>query len=407
MRRLRLLHQLVPLVLLAVLIPLSAARSAAMSLRPTLTASAFTPALTMVPSDDGTAMYIDAGGVSAPGTMFVNIGIGPGHNKGSWTMSYSETLDLYVTTAAGFTPGIDTSSELNITTTLGLATPPLQFMRAFVRHDSPTQVTAPDGNLGLSLISADTLPADSYIAIVPSYAPPGAPPSGYQIVGATYSVRASGSLLQSERPMSLRMAYSSQQLGGIDPHTLQIAVWDPLGRRWDILGGELQSDPSRQQVAVTTVRFGSYALVSGPAWSDSFADLEGLDLAASSGVTLGLVDDELALVPEMPTGSGTAVSRTISAGAAANWGTATYSARVPLGAQLAVDILSADGGLLLADIPSGADISSIDVLAHPSVRLRARMAAAPSGARPGLFGWGVSWQGADERSRIYLPALAR
>jgi hypothetical protein len=373
----------------------------------TATASAaFAPALTLVPSEDGTSLYIDAGGVMQPGdTLFVNLGIGPGHNKGSWTMNYSETLDLYVTTAAGFTPGVDTSSELNITTTLGLETAPVEFSRAFVRHDAPAQITSPDGRLALSLISAGTLPADTYIAVAPSYAAPAPPPEGYRIVGGAYSVRAPGSLPTADLPMSLRLTVAPQTLGDIDPQTLVLAVWDPDGRRWEILGGDLLTDLPTRAVAATTRRFGTYALMSGPAWRDSFADLEGLDQGASSGVTLGLITNELALVPE-PGVAGSAVSRLISADPA-RWGAVTYSAAVPPGARLAVDLLAADGSVLLADVASGASLAGIDARAHQGVRLRARLSAGPGGERPGLFSWGITWQSAERRQRLFLPLLTR
>jgi hypothetical protein len=372
-------------------------------------AATFTPTLTLVPSEDGTSLYIDAGGVRPFGdTLFVNLGIGPGHNKGSWTMSFSETVDLYVTTAAGFTPGINTSSELHITTTLGLATAPVEFSRAFVHHDTPTQITSPNGALALSLITAGTLPADTYIAIVPSYAAPAPPPPGYQMVGETYSVRAPGSLPTADLPMSLRMTVSPQLLGALDPQTLVIAVWNGQPGKngsWEILGGELLTDLASRAVAATTRRFGTFALMSGPAWSDSFADLEGLDLPTSSGVTLGLVNDELALVPE-PEADGVAVSRLINA-SPTTWGTLSYSAIVPPESQLAVDLLSADGSLLLEDVTSGTSLASIDGQVHPNVRLRVRLTAGPLGERPALLGWGITWQSAESRRQLFLPLIVR
>lgn len=368
--------------------------------------AAFAPALSLVPSEDGTALYIDAGRIRAPGdTLFVNIGIGPGHNKGSWTMSFSNTLDLYVTTAAGFTPGVDTSSELHITTTLGLETALVEFSRAFVRHDAPAQLTSPDGTLTLSLISSGTLPADTYIAIVPSYATPAPPPTGYRIVGETYSVRAPGSLPIADLPMSLRLAVAPVLLGSIDPQTLVLAVWDVVSRRWEILGGDLLTDQAGHAVTATTRRFGTYAVMSGPAWRDSFADLEGLDLPTSSGVTLGLVDDELALVPE-PGATASAVSRLISASPAA-WDTLSYSATVPLGASLTVDVLADNGSVLLENVASGVSLKDIDPKAYKDVRLRARLTAGPRGERPGLFSWSVTWQGAADREQVFLPLIRR
>jgi hypothetical protein len=238
---------------------------------------------------------------------------------------------------------------------------------------------------------------------VPSYATPAAPPPEFQIVGETYSVRAPGSLPTSDLPMSLRLAVAPQILGSIDPQTLVLAVYDPGG--WQVLGGDLLTERASYSVTTTTRRFGIYALMSGSIWRDSFADLEGLDESASSGVTVGLVNDELALVPE-PGASGSAVSRLILSKPAA-WGTLTYSATVPIGAQFAVDLLSADGSVLLQDVASGTNLTQIDAQTHPSVRLRTRLTPGPDGERPGLFNWGISWTSAASREQVYLPLVQR
>ncbi len=366
----------------------------------------FAPVLNLIPAEDGTALYVEAGGVTRPGgTVFVNLGIGPGHDKGSWTMSYSQTLDLYASTVAGFTPGVSTAGEMHITTTLGLETAPVVFSRDFVRSDRPVQLDSPDGRLRLGLINPATLPADGYIAMVPSYAPPAPPPAGYRIVGDTYSVRASGSLLVTDRPMALSLGYTPEQLGSLDPHTLEVVVWDPAGRRWEPLGGVFLADGDNPRVASDTRRFGAYTLMSGPAWRDHFGDLEGLDPAMSSEVDLGVIAGDPALVPT--TGQGVAVSRQITATEARRWGSLSYEAVVPPGARLAIDLLSADGRLLAEDLVSGADLTTITTEEHPALRLRARLTTAPDGARPGLVTWRLTWQGTADRQGLYLPVVAR
>lgn len=80
---------------------------------------------------------------------------------------------------------------------------------------------------------------------------------------------------------------------------------------------------------------------------------------------------------------------------------------MPTGAQLFIDLLSADGSVLLEDVASGASLASVDARLHQAVRLRARLSAGAGGARPGLFSWGITWQGATSRTQVFLPLIAR
>lgn len=223
-----------------------------------LQTAGFTPFLEVVPSQDGTELLISAGGVAqVGGTAFLNLEDGPGHDRGGWTMPYSGTLQAYVAMATGFTPSVDTFGQMNITTTLGLATEQVAFARAHVLPSVIEQVAVDD--MQLSLISPDTLATEAYIAAVRSYAPPGPPPVGHRLVGSAYTTRASGARVASDKPMSLRLAYNEGTLAGADPNSLAIFAWDIATTTWVNLGGQLFVD--QQYVTVTTSNFTTFALM--------------------------------------------------------------------------------------------------------------------------------------------------
>lgn len=218
----------------------------------------FAPFLDVVPLQDGTGLFISAGGVGElGGTVFANIGIGPGHYKGSTSMVYSGTV--YIATIGDFTPNTGASGPLSITTTLGLNSGEVDFNRAYVPASTIQTISSIDGNLQLSVVSTDTMIYDTYIAVVPGFAPPGPPPQGHRLVGSVYSVRAAGTLLTTPEPMSLRIYYNNTILAGADPHTLAILAWDAFNQRWNNLGGTLFS--TQQYLSVATSRFTTYALM--------------------------------------------------------------------------------------------------------------------------------------------------
>ncbi|HDQ74106.1 MAG TPA: hypothetical protein ENN19_18730, partial [Chloroflexi bacterium] len=116
--------------------------------------SGLAPFLDIVPSQDGTELFISASGVGElSGAVFVNVGVGPGHDKDSWTMTYSSTVQSYVATATGFTPHTGTSGPLNITTTQGLDSGVVDFNRAYVPASTVETVSSIDGNLDLSIVN--------------------------------------------------------------------------------------------------------------------------------------------------------------------------------------------------------------------------------------------------------------
>ena len=372
-------------------------------------AGTLAPFLYLVPSQDGTELFISAGGVGElEGTVFVNVGIGPGHDKGSYTMPYSDTEQSHVATAIGFTPYTSASGPINITTTLGLDSGVVDFYRPYVPASTIQSINSIDGNLELKLVNTDTITYDTYVAVVPSYGPPGPVPAGHSFVGSVYSARAAGVLLTTDRPMSLRLYYDETTLAGADPHTLAIFAWDAYHERWDHLGGRLLYDQKR--VSVATVRFTTYALMSTPTWRDEFDDFNGLNFPDEvNNVTLGGTLENRTLVLLDPETSGSAVSKPItSTSGFAGWGSLTFTRTVdPPTTTLTVDVLSLDGTELLTDVVSGVSLTSLDPAQHPALKLRANLSSTMAGETPALYQWQLACQVQVEGHEVYLPLVLK
>ena len=365
--------------------------------------SGLAPFLDIVPGLDGTELFISAGGVGElGGRVFANVGIGPGSHERSYTMVYSDTVQSYIAAAVGFTPGMNASAPLNITTTTGLDTGIAEFNRAYVPASTTQTIRSMDGNLELKLVSADTITYDTYVAVVPSFAPPGPAPLGHRLIGSAYSVRAAGALLATDRPMNLRLYYNATLLGGPDSHTLAIFAWDAAHERWDRLGGRLFFD--RRYLSVATRRFTTYALMAAPTWRDDFDDFGGLDAAEIDNVTLGGTLEDGALILAATPGSGTAISRPVTPTMPIDsWGRLIFAGRVdPPTTTLRVDVLGADGAELLTDVASGASLAVIDPVEHAGLRLRVTLSSTAEGETPALNEWELTWR---VGKRVYLPLI--
>lgn len=363
--------------------------------------SAFAPFLDIVPSQDGTDLFISAGGVGElDGTVFANIGIGPGADKGSWMMTPSEADQAYVATATGFTPNTDISGQINITTTLNQATEDVDYTRAHVLPPTPEDIFVEE--LRLSLVNTNTIATEAYIAVVRSYGPPGPAPAGHGFVGGTYSVRASGALTVTDKPMNLRLYYDSNTLTGADPHTLAIFSWDAHNERWDELGGWLFQDmPGGDYLSVTTHRFTTYALMTTPAWCDDFWNSKGL--SAMSDVTVG--SSEVKLSSDKTSGWATSnpITPTIPFD---TWHSLTFACTVdPPTTTLTVDVLSLDGTKLLADVTSGVSLADLDPAQYPTLKLRATLSSTVTGKTPTLDAWQLTWQ--VKEHKVYLPVVLK
>jgi hypothetical protein len=385
---------------------------------PIVTNSSFAPFLDVVPSSDGTALFINAGTDEVGGTVFANVSIGGGHDKG-WTMVYSDSVDAYLTTATGFTPGTGQDGSMSITTTLGLDTGITDFNRVYV--PAPSTIIVPHDifveDLKLSLVSTGTLSSAAYIAAVRSYAPPGPAPLGHQFVGSAYSIRASGALLTSNKSMSLSISFNETSLAGVDPHTLAIFTWDAFHKQWDHeLAGTLfydplhPNDPSRNFISTKILTFTTYALIATPVWYDDFDEYTGLDFTQFDNIDWA--PGSLALAGTATNGS--AVSQPITPTVPiTSWGSLVFIPTVdPPTTTLTVDILSLDGSEVLTDVASGTDLAGlIDPALYPSLRLRVNMNSTVAGETPTLEMWQLSWQPDDnpspEQKRIYLPVVFR
>jgi hypothetical protein len=371
--------------------------------------SSLSPFLDIVPSQDGTSLFVRAGNVGQlAGIVFANVDIGPGHKKRGYTMIYSDTVQNYMATAVDFTPQQSTFGSLSITTTLGLDTGMVEFNRAYVPASTSQTIDAADGNLQLSLVSTDTINFNTYIVIVPSYAPPGLPPPGHHLIGRSYSIRAAGALLETDKPMSLRLYYNDITLAGADPHTLAIFAWDAFNKEWINLGGRLIY--GQQYLAVATSRFTTYALMATSTWRDEFDDISfsGLNYPAEvSNITLGGTAENRTLILASTPGNGYAVSKPITPTSAINnWVSLTFSHNAaPPTTTLTVDVLSLDGTKLMTNVTSGVSLAGLDPAQYPALKLQVNLGSTVAGQTAALDNWQVTWQ--PKGQKVYLPILLK
>jgi hypothetical protein len=367
------------------------------------------PFLNVVPSTDGTSLFISASGTGQlGGTVSANVSIGGGSRKGH-TMTYSDTIQGYVTTqidpVIGLTPNQNESGDMSITTTLGLASELVQFNRAYIPASTTQDINSIDGNLQLAVVNTDTIDFDTYVVVVPSYGPPGPPPQGHRFVGSVYSARAAGTRLTSDKPMILELAYSNLTLAEADPHTLAIFFWDAFNEQWIDRGGTLF--PAQKFVSIATSDFATYALMATPTWRDGFDELSGLDLTQLNNITLGGTPGNRTLILLNSPGSGSAVSQPITpTNAITGWDSLIFTSTVTSpNTTLTVDVLSIDGAEVLTNVASGASLAAIDPAQYPSLRLRVNMASTAAGQTPVLDEWQLNWQGAEYKT--YLPVVLK
>jgi len=356
-----------------------------------------------IPSSDGREVWVRADVVGEPGAPVAVICDVSCRVMGCDASGCSVAL-------AGLTPGVTAESEVSLTvilfTTKALETGPLPFIRAYVTATMPQTIHSADGSLQLTLVSTDTFTSDTYIAVIHGDAPPGPAPQGHRFIGSAYSVRASGALVKTDKPMSLRLYYDETTLAGAPPHTLAILAWDAFNKHWADLGGRLFQDaPEGSFLSVMTRRFTTYTLMVTPAWRDDFDDLSGLDFAESNNVTLGGPMENRMLILASTPGSGIAVSKPITPTTTiASWGTLTFTSTADSPTTtLTVDVLSVDGAKLLADVTSGASLAGIDLVQYPSLKLRANLSSTVAGETPALDAWRLTWE--VEERKLFLPVM--
>jgi hypothetical protein len=102
--------------------------------------------------------------------------------------------------------------------------------------------------------------------------------------------------------------------------------------------------------------------------------------------------------------SGTAGTALITSVDLREWQTLVISSTVTLSTTLAVDILAADGIVLLQDVQNGDSLASLDPQAYPALQLRANLTTQDSSLSPDLDLWGLRW---SVISKLYLPVILR
>ena len=210
----------------------------------------WTPFLHAVPSSDGTSIDVRLVAHSAvgPGVFATRYQPGwPAPRTAAMTPLAAGSADDYAHTFTGLSPLVGMEGTLRITTTLSLAAPgkmaaaqlldtgPTSFERAYVRAGEITDVVSSDGGLVLHL-SPNSFPADAYIIVMPTCGLPAPLPVSWTAVGRPYVLRASGAVLQTERPALLQLFFDPGLLGGADPNALRILAWDPAAGTWEAGG---------------------------------------------------------------------------------------------------------------------------------------------------------------------------
>jgi len=405
-------HRLLAAIVIFILLLATAVVIAAPGTPPPLTfyESDHRIALHALPYSDGTSILVRTerlAGISAPAYAQLRVGATsyePGHtdcDPNADSCDY-EFLDIPVLqpylTGPVMTAVITTTAGVTDTQVLGTS----DFVRHYVRGDTAVEPTSLDNNVSLFL-PAGTLNPDSYLIIMNTFAPPGDPPPGHRLVSQAYSLRPSGAQEQTGSAMILTMNYVADVLNGADPHTLSIFHWDSYEEQWQ----DLESDPFGNETRHTKSiqHFGTYALMLGTTWRDTFLDYNGLDERENVRLAYG---GRLALRSGYNEGYAVSVPITPT-DTFSGWGQVDFVAEVPQGAMLTVDVLAADGQtVLLADVADGTSLTSINPTDHPSLCLRATLNREASTTTPYLDQWSLSWTPEEPSPvKLYLPIVVR
>lgn len=377
---------------------------------PTVTPRA---ALHVIPSSDGTGITVAAGRIgnlTTPIHSTLQVGgtsYEPGHTSYEPGHTGSDPEDgHWIFTFEGVAARFTSPAMTVVVTTTGTSGPltlgSSAFERRYVPGDTVTSITSLDNNVWLR-IPAGTLSSESYVVIMDTFVPPGDPPRGHRFISQAYSLRPSGGQEQTTRNMSLCISYVPDLLGQDPPQTLSIFRWDSEASQWL----DVESEPlGEQAMHCQSIRqFGTYALMIGTRWRDSFQDFSGL--AEMQNVDVGYGGRLILLDESAP---GMAVSHPIApADNLGAWGRITYTSEVTNGTTIRISVLDGrTGEVLLPDVPSGADLSAINPLTHPTIQLRADLRAEQPGQTPYLDAWGVSWTPPTAPTpRLYLPLVMR
>lgn len=351
------------------------------------------PFVHVVPSNDGNEITISLDEEHPlSGLLFANIKDGPTGSKGSWTLPYSNTVGSYIQTIPFSSPTTTAVGRFNLTSTLGLRTEDIRFQRALVQAQPGGNLVSIDDVLKLELLNPGTLTANTYMVVTNNAGEPGARnPIDLTLLSPSYTIRPAGHLVETPNPMTLSISYSTLDLRGADPRTVDIYRWHEGEQQWQPLGATWQA--TGESFSVGTMLFGTYALAARPRWQADFADLALASLEEQSMVKRGGQPDQWVLMLKQP-GRGNALSKAIvpSFGLEA-WGTLFFTATTAAPtATLTVDVMSLEGEQLLSNVANGGSLAAIDVAQNPALRLRVNMTTTASTALPTLSSWQVTWQ---------------
>jgi hypothetical protein len=148
-------------------------------------------------------------------------------------------------------------------------------------------------------------------------------------------------------------------------------------------------------------------------WSDCSSNMSGIESSRhiqyrasfnsnDPDNSIALFDIEIGYGVHRTTGA--AVSESIPPVDLWAWRDVFYTATIPISTSLTVDILSADGMVLISNASSGSNLASIDPSAYPAIKLRATLTTDNPAYTPELDAWGVRWV---VGSRCYLPVVLR
>lgn len=227
-------------------------------------AATFQPFVDIIPDESGNELVINARSAAVGGTVYTNLlyQVGPTSHKGGYTMNFDTADQLYVTIVGGIASTSYLTGTLNLTSTLGLATPLVEFQRDYVLASSPAgveEIITADGLFRLRFLNPGALAASTYVVTAAGTTPPGPAPAGQHLIGNIYTARAPATITQANEPVLLSLCYDPLQLGSRNPAALQIAQWSPGAQQWSLLGGTLSAREPCLSLAVQL--FTSYVLM--------------------------------------------------------------------------------------------------------------------------------------------------
>jgi hypothetical protein len=83
------------------------------------------------------------------------------------------------------------------------------------------------------------------------------------------------------------------------------------------------------------------------------------------------------------------------------WGQLNYTASLPPGATLSVDVLSVKGALLMSNVPGGKSLATIDARVYANLRLRANLSTTDGAV---TLHWSAShWSANPASGDVTLP----